>query len=178
MPKPEKVGAVEDLTARFRGSAGALITAFRGMKVEEMRELRRTLAAAETDYKVVKNTLARIAARRAGLAELLPILEGPTAIAFVRGDPVAAAKSLDEMAKKYPALAIKGGLLEGKVLGPEQAQDLARVKPREVLLAELAGVLQAPVQKMASLLLAPIRDLGYALGAYRDKLQGGAQAAS
>src|SRR5205807_8043956 len=170
MPKAQKVAAVEDLKVELRESEAALLTSFRGLKVAEMTELRRSLAASQTEFKVVKNTLAKIAAKDIGLDDLLPLLEGSTAIAFVRGDPVAAAKGLDEVAKKYPALVLKGGLLTGKVLSAERAAARANVAPREVLLAQLAGALQAPLAKLASLLQAPVRSLGYALGAYRDKL--------
>jgi large subunit ribosomal protein L10 len=172
MPRAEKVEVVGEIKRRLEDSSAALLTEFRGLKVEEMRELRRSLRSSETDFKVVKNTLARLAAREARLDNLLPLLEGPTAIAFVRGDPVAAARGLDEMAKKYPALVVKGGLLEGRVLDADGAQALARTKPREVLLAELAGALQAPLRKALFLFTAPLRSLGYALAAYRDKLQG------
>ena len=170
MPKAEKVEAVEELKGRLHDSQAALLTSFRGLRVAEMTELRRSLAASEADFRVVKNTLARIAAREAGLEELVPLLEGSTAIAFVRGDPVVAAKGLDEVSKKYPALVLKGGLLLGRVLDAERAQALATTKPREVLMAELAGAFQAPIAKMLGLLVAPVRTLGYALGAYRDKL--------
>jgi large subunit ribosomal protein L10 len=171
MPKPQKIAVVEELKAKLASSDAALLTEFRGLKVEEMKELRRLLSANGTEFKVVKNTLTRIAVREGNLEEMVPLLEGSTAIAFVQGDPVAAAKSLDEISKKYPALIIKGGLLAGKVLDAARAQALAKVKPREVLLSQLAGMLQSPMQKLAGLLAAPLRDLGYALGAYRDKLE-------
>jgi len=177
MPKPQKVTAVEDLTQRLRESPAALLTSFTGLKVAEMTELRRALAGAGTEFKVVKNTLARIAARQAGLDDLVPLLEGSTAIAFVTDDPIAAAKGLDEVAKKYPALVLKGGLLEGKVLGAERAAGLAATKPREVLLAGLAGAIKSPVAAVLGLALAPVRSLAYALAAYQDKLAAGAPAA-
>ncbi|HMC07857.1 MAG TPA: 50S ribosomal protein L10 [Actinomycetota bacterium] len=173
MPKAQKVRAVEELRGRLHDSQAALLTSFSGLKVAEMTELRRSLAASEADFRVVKNTLARIAAREAGLEELVPLLEGSTAIAFVRGDPVVAAKGLDEVSKKYPALVLKGGLLLGRVLDAERAQALATTKPRDVLMAELAGAFQAPIARMLGLLVAPVRSLGYALGAYRDKLAAG-----
>ena len=176
MPKPQKVEAVERLKVEFRESQAALLTSFRGLKVAEMTELRRSLAASQTDFKVVKNTLARIAATDIGLEELLPLLEGSTAVAFVKGDPVTAAKGLDEVSRKYPALVLKGGLLTGRVLSAERAAALAHVAPREVLLAQIAGAFQAPLAKLAALLQAPVRSLGYALGAYREKVTAGAPA--
>src|SRR5438067_5718818 len=174
MPKAQKVEAVEDLKVELRESQAALLTSFRGLKVAEMTELRRSLAASQTEFRVVKNTLAKIAARDIGLDELLPLLEGSTAIAFVKGDPVTAAKGLDEIARKYPALVLKGGLLTGRVLSAERAAALANLAPREVLLAQIAGAFQAPLAKLAALLQAPVRSLGYALGAYRDKVTAGA----
>ena len=176
MPKAQKVAAVAELKDDFQSSQAALLTSFRGLKVAEMTELRRSLAASQAEFKVVKNTLARIAARETGLDDLIPLLEGSTAIAFVRGDPVVAAKGLDEVSRKYPALVLKGGLLTGRVLSAERAAALATTPPREVLLAQLAGAFQAPLAKMLALLSAPVRSLGYALGAYRDKLAEGAPA--
>src|ERR1700704_1967282 len=173
MPKAQKVEAVERLKVEFRDSQAALLTSFRGLKVAEMTELRRSLAASQTDFKVVKNTLARIAATDIGLEDLLPLLEGSTAVAFVKGDPVTAAKGLDEISRKYPSLVLKGGVLTGRVLSAERAAALANVAPREVLLAQIAGALQAPLAKLAALLQAPVRSLGYALGAYRDKVTAG-----
>jgi large subunit ribosomal protein L10 len=176
MPKAQKVEAVERLKVEFRESQAALLTSFRGLKVAEMTELRRSLAASQTEFKVVKNTLARIAAKDIGLEDLLPLLEGSTAVAFVKGDPVTAAKGLDEISRKYPSLVLKGGVLTGRVLSAERAAALANVAPREVLLAQIAGAFQAPLAKLAALLQAPVRSLGYALGAYRDKVTAGGPA--
>ncbi|MGH9197009.1 MAG: 50S ribosomal protein L10, partial [Acidimicrobiia bacterium] len=116
MPKPQKVETVKELKDRFEQADAALLAEFRGLKVEEMKELRRELRAAGADFKVVKNTLTRIAVKASDLEGLLPFLEGSTAIAFVKGDAVAAAKGIDEVAKKYPALVLKGGYVEGQVL--------------------------------------------------------------
>jgi len=177
MPKPQKIEAVEALKTELQESQAALLTSFRGLKVGEMTELRRSLAGSSAEFKVVKNTLARIAAREVGLDDLVPLLEGSTAIAFVKGDPVTAAKGLDEVSKKYPALVLKGALLLGKVIDAERASALATVAPREVLLAQIAGALQAPLARMLAVLSAPVRSLGYALGAYREKLAAEAPAA-
>lgn len=169
MPKPQKIETVKEIKERLTGSDAALLAEYRGLKVQELKELRRRLAEDGAEFKVVKNTLTRLAVREAELEDLLPMLEGSTAIAFVRGDPIAAAKGLDEIARKYPALVIKGGLFEGRVLDAAQAQLLAKLKPRDVLLAELAAMLLAPVQKLAILLTAPLRNLGYALGALQEQ---------
>ncbi|MGH2768679.1 MAG: 50S ribosomal protein L10 [Actinomycetota bacterium] len=170
MPKPAKVQVVEELRVHLEEAPAALLAEYRGLRVGEMQDLRRTLAQAGAEFKVVKNTLARIAAREVALDGLLPLLEGSTAIAFVRGDPVAAARLLDELAKKYPALVVKGGVLEGRILDATRAQALAWIRPREVLLAQLAGLLQAPLQGMALALSAPLRTLAHLLQAYREKL--------
>lgn len=175
MPKPQKVAAVKELREKLESSDAALLAEFTGLKVGEMMQVRRSLAENGTEFGVVKNTLGRIAATDANMAELIPLLKGSTAIAFVIGDAVLAAKSLDDIAKKYPALVVKGGILGGKVLDAQQAKALASVESREVLLSKLAGLLNSPVQKMASLLYAPLGNLGNALYALQQQ-RGGAAA--
>lgn len=174
MPKPQKVTAVKELREKLESSDAALLAEFTGLKVGEMMQVRRSLAESGTNFGVVKNTLGRIAATEANMAELIPLLKGSTAIAFVQGDAVMAAKSLDDVAKKYPALVVKGGILGGKVLDAGQAKALASVASREVLLAQLAGLLIAPVQKMGSLLYAPLGNLGNALFALQQQRGSGA----
>lgn len=169
MPKPQKVAAVKELREKLESSDAALLAEFTGLKVGEMMQVRRSLAETGTNFGVVKNTLGRIAATEANMEELIPLLRGSTAIAFVKGDAVLAAKSLDEVAKKYPALVVKGGILGGKILDAGQAKALASVAPREVLLAQLAGLLISPVQKMGSLLYAPLGNLGNALYALQQQ---------
>ena len=169
MPKPQKVAAVKELREKLESSDAALLAEFTGLKVGEMMQVRRSLAESGTNFGVVKNTLGRIAATEANMAELIPLLKGSTAIAFVQGDAVMAAKSLDDVAKKYPALVVKGGILGGKVLDADQAKALASVASREVLLAQLAGLLIAPVQKVGSLVYAPLGNLGNALFALQQQ---------
>lgn len=176
MPKPQKVEAVTELSKQLKDSQAALLTSFRGLKVAEMTELRRSLSASNTQFMVVKNTLARIAARQAGLEDLVPLFEGSTAIAFVHGDPVAAAKGLDDVAKKYPALEVKGGLMEGRVLTAERAKALATIQSREILLSMLAGAIKQPASLVLNLVSAPLRSMGYAFAAYRDSLAEGSPA--
>ncbi|MEX2553590.1 MAG: 50S ribosomal protein L10 [Actinomycetota bacterium] len=168
MPKPQKVEAVRSLKERLESSDAALLAEFKGLKVGEMLQLRRALAENGTQFGVVKNTLGRIAASEAGMEGLIPLLTGSTAIAFVKGDAVLAAKGLDEATKKYPALVVKGGILGGRVLSADQAKALAKVESREVLLAQLAGLINSPIQKMAGLLYAPLGNLGNALYAFRQ----------
>jgi large subunit ribosomal protein L10 len=169
MPKPQKVAAVKELRTKLESSDAALLAEFTGLKVGEMMQVRRSLAENGTEFGVVKNTLGRIAATEANMADLVPLLKGSTAIAFVNGDAVLAAKSLDDVAKKYPALIVKGGILGGKVLDAQQAKALASVESREVLLSKLVGMLNAPIQKMASLLYAPLGNLGNALFALQQQ---------
>ena len=173
MTKPRKVEAVQALKERLESSDAALLAEFAGLKVGEMMQVRRKLAENGTNFGVVKNTLGRIAAAEANMEELIPLLRGSTAIAFVKGDAVMAAKNLDEVARRYPALVVKGGILGGKVLDADQARALASVAPREVLLAQLAGLLASPIQQVASLLYAPLGSLGNVLYALKQQ-QGGA----
>jgi large subunit ribosomal protein L10 len=160
MVKPEKVDKVKDITGRFEAADAALLTEYRGLRVSEIAEVRNALREAEADYKVYKNTLTRIAVREVGLEELVGMLEGPTAIAFVHGDAAAAAKALDEAARKYPVLAIKGGVLNGRIIDAAQAAELARLEPREAQLARIAMLFNAPAQQAVNALSALLRDLG------------------
>ncbi|MDQ4149001.1 MAG: 50S ribosomal protein L10 [Actinomycetota bacterium] len=171
MPKPQKVEAVQRLKEDFESSEGALLAEFTGLKVGEMMQLRRRLAENGAKFAVVKNTLGRIAASEAKMGDLVPLLTGSTAIAFIKGDAVLAARGLEEMARKFPALVVKGGMLSGRVLDAEQAKALAQIESREVLLAQLAGALQAPLQQLAYLLNAPLSGLGTALFAHMEKLR-------
>ena len=160
MARPEKAQAVAEITERFNDSDAALLTEYRGLHVGEIAELRGALREAQTEYKVLKNTLARIAVREVGLEELVGMLEGPTAIAFVQGDAVEAAKALDDAAKKFPVLIIKGGVLDGKIVDADQAKALARLEPREVQLAKIVMMVNTPLQQTANVLSALLRDFG------------------
>ena len=172
MANAEKVAAVAELTERFRDSSGAVLTEYRGLTVVDIATLRAALRPAATDYKIFKNTLARRAAREAGLDDLVDSLEGPVAIAFVRrdgGDAVTAAKALRDFARTNPNLVLKGGLLGPRVLSTADVEALADVPPREQLLARLAGGFQAPLTKAAGLFQAFTRNMAYGLKAYIDQ---------
>lgn len=160
MARPEKVQAVQEITERFKGSSAALLTEYRGLTVTEIAELRGALREADAEYKVLKNTLARIAAKEVGLDDLVGMLEGPTAVAFVRGDAVEAAKALDDAAKKFPVLVIKGGVLDGKVVSAEQASQLAKLESREVQLAKIVMMVNTPLQQTVNVFSALLRDFG------------------
>lgn len=170
MARPDKAAAVEELTASFRDSSAAVLTEYRGLTVAELKELRRSLAGNAT-YSVVKNTLSKIAAREAGLETLVPLLEGPSAIAFVTGDPVEVAKGLKNFTKEHPLLVVKGGVLDGATISADDIKKLADLESREVLLAKLAGGLMAPAQQLANVLAAPLRQLAQVLGAVAAKAE-------
>ncbi|CAN5663684.1 hypothetical protein BH20ACT23_BH20ACT23_28360 [soil metagenome] len=162
MARPEKVAAVKEISERFSNSDAALLTEYRGLSVGEIAEVRQALRAADadTEYKVSKNTLARIAVKDLGLDDLIDLLVGPTAIAYVKGDAAAAAKAIDDVAKKYPVLQVKGGLLAGKFISAEQARDLAKLEPRDAQLAKIAMMMNQPAQLTVNALAALLRDLG------------------
>jgi len=150
MANAEKVAAVAELTERFRGSSGAVLTEYRGLTVAQLAELRRSLGAHAT-FAVVKNTLTKIAVNEAGLDEQLSsMLVGPSAIAFVDGDVVEAAKGLRDFARANPLLVIKGGVLDGQAISPSEIIKLADLEPREVLLAKLAGAMKASLAGAAA----------------------------
>jgi large subunit ribosomal protein L10 len=169
MARPDKVAVVEEVRDKLRDADAAVLTEYRGLTVSELAHLRGALRPASTEYKVFKNSLARLAAEAAGLGELLPLLEGPVAIAFVHGDAVIAAKALRDFGRTNPALVIKGGLLGPRVLSGAEVETLAEIQPREVLLARLAGGFQAPLTKAAGLFQAFTRNLAYGLQAYIDQ---------
>jgi large subunit ribosomal protein L10 len=170
MARPDKAAAVAELTEEFRSSNAAVLTEYRGLTVSQLKELRRSLGV-DTSYAVVKNTLTKIAAREAGVAALDDLLQGPSAIAFVKGDPVEAAKGLRDFAKANPMLVIKGGVLEGKPLSADEIKKLADLESREVLLAKLAGAMQASLQNAVSLFAAPLAQTARVIEALRQKAE-------
>jgi large subunit ribosomal protein L10 len=163
VPKPEKLEKVKELTRRFKEAEGAVFADFRGLSVKDATELRRALHAADASFVVAKNTLTRLAVRDAGLEHAVPLLEGPTAIAFMASDAVAGAKAVLEAARRFPALVLKGAVLEGRVLGAEQARALATLEAKEVSVAKVAGMLQAPLARISFLLRAPLQRVAFAL---------------
>ena len=174
-PRAEKVAVVTEVKERLDRADAALLTEYRGLNVAAIAELRRSLRAAGGEYKIYKNTLARLGAHSAGIDTLDELLVGPTAIAFVEGDAAAVAKALRDYARVNPALVVKGGLLGERVLTANEVTALADLPSREVLLAQLAGALQAPLAQFASLLAALPRNFAYGLKALLDQ-QGGVPA--
>jgi large subunit ribosomal protein L10 len=168
-PRPEKVAVVAEVRERFVDSDAVILTEYRGLKVKELATLRRSLTPSGGDYKVYKNTLVRFAARDAGLEGLESLLEGPTGVAFVKGDAAAVAKTLRDFSRTQPLLVIKGGVLGNKVLTVAETTALAELPSREVLLSRFAGALAAPLQQMAGLLQALPRNFAYGLKALVDQ---------
>lgn len=164
MARPDKVATVAVLKEQFSSSAAVVLTEYRGLKVKDLKELRRSLGGDAT-YSVAKNTLTQIAAREAGVEGLEAQLSGPTAIAFINGDIAAVAKGLRDFAKGNPALVIKGGVLEGRVLDADSVKKLADLESREVLLAKIAGAMQANLAKAVYLIAAPLSQAARAFGA-------------
>src|SRR4029453_2391717 len=157
VPNASNVAEVEAIKGRLEGSVAALLTEYRGLKVAELGELRASLRGSSTEYRVLKNTLTSIAVREAGCEDLVVLLQGPTAVAFVHGDPVQAAKDLADFARTHPSLIVKGGVMDGKVLGADEVRRLATLESGEVLLARLAGLLQASAQQTVNLPAPPLR---------------------
>ena len=155
MARSDKVAAVAELANKFSSSAGVVLTEYRGLSVKALKDLRRSLGH-DASYSVSKNTLTTIAAREAGVDGIEQHLVGPTAIAFIDGDPVVVAKGLRDFARTNPQLVIKGGVLDGKFMTPDEVRKLADLESREVLLAKVAGAMQGVLQQAISLVSAPL----------------------
>ncbi|EEH64652.1 ribosomal protein L10 [Gleimia coleocanis DSM 15436] len=168
MARPDKEAAVAELVELFRSSGAVVLTEYRGLSVAQITQLRRALAG-NAQYTVAKNTLAKIAAKEAGLDFLAENLNGPTAIAFVNGEVVDAAKALRDFAKENPALVLKAGAMEGAALSADDVKKLADLESREVLLAKTAGVLKAGLSKAAFLFAAPASKAVRTIDALREK---------
>lgn len=175
MARQDKVDTVAEITDRFRSSAAAVLTDYRGLSVAQLKELRRSLGGAVT-FSVVKNTLTRRAAAEAGIEGFEDLLVGPSAIAFVDGDPVEAAKGIRDFAKDNPDLVVKGGYMDGAILTPQDFAKFADLESREVLLAKLAGMMKAKQSQAASLFAAPLAQAARALGALQAKVEADAPA--
>jgi large subunit ribosomal protein L10 len=174
MARPDKAAAVAELADELRGSNAVVLTEYRGLTVKQLTELRRSLGG-HASYAVVKNTLTKIAAKEAGVEGLDEYLVGPSAIAFVKGDPVEAAKGLRDFAKANPVLVVKGGLLDGAPLSAQEITKLADLESREVLLAKLAGAMKASLQNAVSLFAAPLAQTARVIEALRQKAEAEAQ---
>jgi large subunit ribosomal protein L10 len=180
MARPDKAAAVAEIVDSFNESAGAVLTEYRGLTVKQLQDLRRALGE-NANYAVVKNTLTKLAAKEAGVEGFDDLLNGPTAIAFINGDLVEAAKGLRDFAKANPALVIKAGFVDGATLDAKEIAKLADLESREVLLGKLAGAMLASLSQAVYLLNAPLAQAARLAGALQAKaeqdpsiLQGGA----
>ena len=170
MARPDKAAAVAEIVESFNDAAGAVLTEYRGLTVKQLQELRRSLGE-NANYAVVKNTLTKLAAKEAGIDGVDDLLNGPTAIAFINGDVVEAAKGLRDFAKAHPALVIKGGFLDGKALDAKEVAKLADLESREVLLGKLAGAMLASLSQAVYLLNAPISQMARLAGALQAEAE-------
>src|SRR6476646_11285 len=170
MARADRQAAVAEIVDSFNGAAGAVLTEYRGLTVKQLQELRRSLGA-NANYAVVKNTLAKIAATEVGIEGFDDLLTGPTAIAFIQGDVVEAAKGLRDFAKANPTLVIKGGVLDGKPLDASEVAKLADLESREVLMGKLAGAMLASLSQAVYLLNAPLAQAARLAGALQAKAE-------
>jgi len=165
----EKKQIVEEIKEKLENAQSVVLVDYRGLKVDEVTELRRKYTEAGVDYKVYKNTMMRFAFKEAGFDEFNEYLVGPNAIAFGFDDPVQAAKVTDEFAKKHKNLEIKAGIVDGKIIGVDEIKNLASLPSKEVLIAQALGGLNAPITGFANVLQGTIRNLVYALNAIVEK---------
>jgi len=180
MARPDKVAAVAEIADEFRGASASVVTEYRGLTVAQLTRLRRTLGP-DVSYRIAKNTLVKRAAEDAGVDGLDALLTGPTAIAFVTGEPVDAAKALRDFAKDNKALVIKGGYMDGNALSVDEVNRIADLESREVLLAKLAGAMKGNLSKAAGLFAAPasqVARLAQALADKRAEEEGGSDVAA
>jgi large subunit ribosomal protein L10 len=175
MAKPDKVDAVTEIAEKFSSSSAAVVTEYRGLSMAQLSELRRALGAG-TSYRVAKNTLVKRAAEQSGVEGLDDLFVGPTAIAFVEGEPVDAAKALREFAKDNKALVIKGGYMDGRALSVSEVEGIADLDSREVTLAKLAGAMKAKMGQAAALFAAPASQVARLAAALQEKKSGEADA--
>src|SRR5215210_32217 len=166
--RADKASAVAELTDQFRNSSATVLTEYRGLTVAQITELRRSLGG-QTKYSVSKNTLAKRAANDAGIDGLDELFTGPTALAFVSGDPVEAAKGLRAFARTHPVLIIKGGVFEGRAITADEVSRIADLESREVLLAKLAGAMKGNLTKAAGLFQAPLAQVARLAAALQEK---------
>jgi large subunit ribosomal protein L10 len=169
MPKQNKIDAVAEITADMKGADIYFFVDYRGLTFAEATELRKRLRKVDTDLKVVKNTLGKIAAANAGVEGLDELLAGPTAIAYVHGDPAKTAKTIQDFIKEKKKSLIRGGKLQRSVLSAAEIEALASLPSREQLIAQVVGAIASPLQGLANVLSGPIRGLVVVLGQVQDQ---------
>lgn len=173
MPTQKKIEAVDELKRRIGRATIAVSTDYRGLRVQEMDQLRRRMRAANLEVRVVKNSLLRLAAEQTGVPELMQVVEGPTALVFAYEDAIEAAKAISEYAQSAPpTFAIRGAFMDGRVVSADDLRELVRLPPRPVLLAQIAGQLQSPLAGLVGLLESPLRELSLLLQSALRELPG------
>lgn len=173
MARPEKVQAVSDIREGLEGARAVFLAEYRGLSVSAVQELRNAVRQSDADYKVVKMTLAKLAAADAGIEGLDEFLSGPTAIAFAKSDPVSTAKALKDFSKDNEVFVLKAGYLSGNILSPEEISKLAEIEPREVLLAKIAGAAKAPLFAAAGMFASFNRDAASMFSQLLEKKESG-----
>ena len=173
MARPEKVQAVADIREGLESAEAVFLTEYRGLSVQAVQDLRRALRNSGAEYKVVKMTLAKLAAGDAGIDGLDDYLAGPTALAFAKSDPVATAKALKDFSKDHEVFTLKAGYLSGNILSPEEISKLAEIEPREILLAKIAGAAKSPLFAAAGMFASFTRDAASMFSQLLDKKESG-----
>lgn len=176
MPTAEKSAAIDELSDAFERAKLAVLTDYRGLKVADLQGLRSSLRSSGAEFHIAKNTLTRIAAERAGITGLRPLLDGPLALVLAYDDPVAASKTISDFARTSRILTIKGGVLAKQVISSADVEALATTPPREVLLAKVLGLMVSPMARTVGVLSGPSRSIAYLMQARADQL-GGAEVA-
>jgi large subunit ribosomal protein L10 len=170
MPNPQKEAKVKEIAEQLSGATAAVLAGYRGLTVQEAADLRAALSEADTRFTIVKNSLTRLAVKEAGLEGLTDLIDGPTAIAYVQGDPVSAAKRLVEAGRRFPVLDLRGGFAEGRILTAEDVRRFADLESREVMLAKLAGLAKSQIARTAWMLQALQSKFLLLMEALKDKL--------
>jgi large subunit ribosomal protein L10 len=170
MTNPQKEARVKEIAEQLSAAQAAVLAGYRGLTVQEAAELRGALTEVDTRFSIVKNSLTRLAVKQAGLEDLDELIDGPTAIAYVQGDPVTAAKRLVEQSRKFPVLEVRGGVAEGRILTAEDFRRFAELLPRDVMLAQLAGLAKGQIARTAWMMQALQSKFLLLLQALRDEL--------
>lgn len=168
LSKAEKQELVKELSEKFKTNPSLFVVEYKGLSVKDIEKLRRHLKRAKADFRVTKNTLLKIASHETDVEKIKDLFEGPTAVAICKEDPVSIAKVFTESVKELPILKLKGGIVEGKIIGVDEVSKLSQLPSREVLLAQLLGLLSSPISNFMGTLMELQRRLLYALGAIKE----------
>jgi|SwirhisoilCB1_FD_contig_41_45941_length_628_multi_1_in_0_out_0_1 large subunit ribosomal protein L10 len=172
MPTPQKATVIDALTEQLSRASLAILTDYRGLKVSDLQTLRTSLRAQDAEFRIAKNTLTRIAAERAGIAGLEPVLDGPLALVLAYGDVAGPAKTISDFARTSRILTVKGGVLENRFISPADVEDVASLPSREVLLGRLVGMLASPMARTVGVLGGPSRSVAYVINSRLEQLGG------